>query len=294
MTPEPEEVADVEALADAMLDVIEEDIAQEQEGTRVPEELLTAVAVGQRFGQDFVRRYNRLEIDGDLRTPTEPTLFVANHGFGSIFDLNVVAIFAALEALELDRRVTILTHEIAWTLMVGPLIEQFGATPASRDAALSAFERGEHVLVLPGGDVEAFKPFGQRHEIVFAGRSGFARLALEAEVPIVPIVTAGAGSSAFAISDGQRLARALKLDKTLRTKVLPVTVTVPWGLSVGFGGVLPFLPLPTKLLTAVMSPIHAAEGESSVDLASRVEQAMQQRMTALAAERRGEATGAGQ
>jgi hypothetical protein len=102
-------------------------------------------------------------------------------------------------------------------------------------------------------------------------------------VPVVPIVTAGAGTSGYVLSDGQRLARALKLDKTLRTKVLPVTVTLPWG--VGVGGVLPFLPLPTKLLTAVMSPIHAEEGESAVDLASRVEQAMQQRMNQLAEQR---------
>ena len=54
----------------------------------MPEELLTAVAVGQKLGQDFVRRCNRLEIDGDLQVPEEPTRFVGNHGFGSIFDLN--------------------------------------------------------------------------------------------------------------------------------------------------------------------------------------------------------------
>ncbi len=288
MTPRPDEVADVEALADAVLAVIEEDIEQDpgQGDARVPEALVTAVGVGQRLGIDFVRRYNRLQIDGDLRAPSEPTLFVANHGFGGIFDLNVFAIFAAFDALELDRRVTILTHQIAWTLRVGPLIEQFGATPASRDAALASFSRGEHVLVLPGGDVDAFKPFDKRDEIVFEGRTGFARLALDAGVPIVPIVTAGAGESAYVISDGQRLAKALRLDTSLRAKVLPVSVSLPWGLNIGAAGVLPYLPLPTKLLTAVMPPIHPLDGESPADLASRVEQLMQERLTQLAAQRR--------
>lgn len=287
MTEQPDEVVDVEAFADAMLAVIEEDIEHDAESSesKVPEALLTAVKVGQRLGMDFVRRYNRLEIDGDLRAPAEPTLFVANHGFGSIIDLNVFAIFAAFDALELDRPVTILTHQIAWTLRVGPLIEQFGATPASMDAALAAFSRGEHVLVLPGGDIEAFKPHSQRHEIVFEGRTGFARLALQAGVPIVPIVTAGAGSSAYVISDGQRLAKALKIDKTLRAKVLPVSVSLPWGFNIGAAGVLPYLPLPTKLLTAVMPPIHALEGESAEDLARRVEQQMQERLTELAEQR---------
>jgi 1-acyl-sn-glycerol-3-phosphate acyltransferase len=286
MTPQPEEVSDVEALADAMLSVIEEDVDQDQETKGVPQGLLSAVAVGQRLGIDFVHRYNRLEIDGALKAPAEPTLFVANHGFGGIFDLNVFAIFAAFDQLNLDRRVTILTHQIAWTLQVGPLIEQFGATPASRGAALAAFERGEHVLVLPGGDLDAFKPWDKRDEIVFEGRTGFARLAIDAGVPIMPIVTAGAGESAYVISDGHRLARALRLDRMLRAKVLPVSVSLPWGLNVGAAGVLPYLPLPTKLLTAVMSPIRAAEGETPVDLASRVEVAMQERLTDLALQRK--------
>lgn len=43
-------------------------------------------------------------------------LFVANHGFGGIFDLNVFAVGATFEQLKLDRDVTILTHQVAWTL----------------------------------------------------------------------------------------------------------------------------------------------------------------------------------
>lgn len=43
-------------------------------------------------------------------------LFVANHGFGGIFDLNVFAVGAAFERLGLERDVIILTHQVAWTL----------------------------------------------------------------------------------------------------------------------------------------------------------------------------------
>jgi 1-acyl-sn-glycerol-3-phosphate acyltransferase len=64
---------------------------------------------------------------------------------------------------------------------------------------------------------------------------------MEAGVPIVPIVTAGAGESLMVLSDGQRLARALRLDKTLRLKALPVTVSLPWGLNVGGVGLLPYV-----------------------------------------------------
>jgi len=42
-------------------------------------------------------------VDADSSTSDHPVLFVANHGFGGIFDLNVFATGAALEQPQLDR-----------------------------------------------------------------------------------------------------------------------------------------------------------------------------------------------
>lgn len=277
---------DVEALSEALLASVEEDAASENT-SGIPDAVITALATMKKLGIDFVRRYHRLEIDSGAEIPDGPVLFVANHGFGGIFDLNVFSILATFEDLELDRPVTALTHQIAWTLQVGRFIEPFGARPASREAAMTAFENGEHVLVLPGGDIDAFKAYGDRDKIVFDGRSGFARLAIDAGVPIVPIVTAGAGESLYVLSDGQRLAKALRLDKLLRTKALPVSVSLPWGLNVGAVGLLPYLPLPTKLLTAVLPPMHREADEDATSFAGRVEVAMQKRLTELAQQRRG-------
>jgi 1-acyl-sn-glycerol-3-phosphate acyltransferase len=239
-----------------------------------------------QLGIDFVRRYNRLEIEGAGVRPDEPVLFVANHGFGGIFDLNVFAIFAAFEQLQLTRPVTMLTHQLAWTLGVGPLLEPLGSRPASRTAALEGFAAGEHVLVLPGGDIDAFKAWEDRNRIVFSGRRGFAHLAGEAGVPIVPIVTAGAGESLLVLSNGERLARALRLDKLLRTKALPVSVSLPWGLSVGAVGMLPYLPLPTKLTTAVLPAMRPHPGETTEEFGDRVETVMQAKLTEMTAVRR--------
>jgi 1-acyl-sn-glycerol-3-phosphate acyltransferase len=280
-----EERDDVETFSEALLASVEEDAATEN-ATGIPDAVVTAIAALRKLGIDFVRRYHRLEIDSDVAVPDGPVLFVANHGFGGIFDLNVFSILAAFEDLALDRPVTALTHQIAWTLQVGRFLEPFGARPASRDAAFEAFGRKEHVLVLPGGDIDAFKAFADRDRIVFDGRTGFARLAIEAGVPIVPIVTAGAGESLYVLSDGQRLAKATRIDKLLRTKAMPVSVSLPWGLNVGAVGMLPYLPLPTKLLTAVLAPMAPHDGESVEGFAARVEAAMQDRLTELAAERR--------
>ncbi|MCW2650080.1 MAG: glycerol acyltransferase [Mycobacterium sp.] len=86
----------------------------------------------------------------------------------------------------------ILTHQLAWTLGVGRFIEPLGARPAAQGSVEEAFDNGDHVLVLPGGDLDAAKSWKDRNRIVFSGRSGFARLAIEHKVSIVPIVTAGA------------------------------------------------------------------------------------------------------
>jgi len=278
---------DLEKLSEALLSAVEEDIEERtgRESDALPDAAVTALKVLRRVGVEFVHRYHRLDIEGDF-TSNEPVLFVANHGFGGVFDLNLLAIFAAFDRLKLDRPVTVLTHELFWTLKVGPLIEPLGCRPANWENARAAFREGHHVLVLPGGDVDAFKSFSDRNKIVFAGRTGFARLSIETGQPIVPIVTAGAGESLFVLSDGQRLARALRLDKTLRTKALPVSVSLPWGLNVGAVGLLPYLPLPTKLTTRVLPALSPRTAESSTQFAARVEIEMQHALSAMADTRR--------
>lgn len=145
-------------LADALLSALEHGLDDDEQEISSLDKGLAEI---RGRVTDFVRRYHRLEIEHDVASIDEPVLFVANHGFGGIFDLNVLAVGAALENLELDRPVTILTHQLAWTLGVGPLIEHLGARPASQTSAQEAFAEGHHVLVFPGGDLDAFKSWGE-------------------------------------------------------------------------------------------------------------------------------------
>ncbi|MCV7056629.1 1-acyl-sn-glycerol-3-phosphate acyltransferase [Mycolicibacterium gilvum] len=234
--------------------------------------------------QTYLRVYHRHEIQIDAPVPDQPALFVCNHGFGGVIDLNVAAFVAARQAAGVTRPTTAMVHQIAWTLGVGPLVERFGGTPGSREAAGAAFEAGHNVLVFPGGDVDAGKSWRDRNRITFHG-SGFARLAKAHRVPIVPVVTAGAGESLVVLSNGQTLARTLQLPKFLRVKALPVTLSVPWGLNVGVVGLAPYLPMPTKLVTAVMPAMLPEADESADDFAHRVHGVMQARLDALTARR---------
>ncbi|MBY6435136.1 1-acyl-sn-glycerol-3-phosphate acyltransferase [Rhodococcoides kroppenstedtii] len=244
----------------------------------VPKRILgTAVAVA--------RLYHRMETDIRAPLPAGPVLFVANHGFGGVFDLNVLAFYSAYERIGGRRKVAVLTHQIAWTLKVGRLVELFDATPANHRNAVHALRSGSHVLVFPGGDIDGFKRWSDRNRVLFAGRTGYARVAVEAGVPIVPVVTAGAGESLVVLAEGKRLARWTRADKLLRVKTVATSVSIPWGLNVGLVGLLPYLPLPSKISTTVLPAMEPADGESVEDFAARVHRAMDDELQAMTTER---------
>jgi 1-acyl-sn-glycerol-3-phosphate acyltransferase len=231
-------------------------------------------------------RWTRLEVEGPDQLPDPPALLVANHGFGGIFDLHGFAIATIIERRRpANAQFTVLVHQLAWTLGIGPYLEPAGCRPAGRDAARDALEAGHYLLVMPGGDLDAFKSFRHRNEVVFGNRTGFARTALEAGVPIQPLVISGAGETLLVLSDGQRLARWIGLDAIARQKTIPVSVALPYGLNVGLAGMLPYFPLPAKMRAAILDPIYARDGESADTLAARVHRAMSEKLTAMTAGR---------
>lgn len=240
------------------------------------------VAVGEAIG-----RWTRLDYAGPEVLPPGPALLVANHGFGGIFDVNAFTIAALAHRLRpsTDTQITVLTHQAAWTVGIGPLLEPAGFRPASKQAALAGFAAGHYVLVMPGGDLDAGKDFAHRNQIIFGGRSGYAQLAIDAGVPIIPIVVSGAGETAVVLSDGQWLAKALRLPQFARIKTLPISISIPYGVSAGLAGMLPYIPLPAKMRAAVLDPVVAQEGERADALANRVQATMSAELTELTAGR---------
>jgi 1-acyl-sn-glycerol-3-phosphate acyltransferase len=217
-----------------------------------------------------------------------PVLLVGNHSGGNLTPDTFLFTLAFYTYFGVERPFYQLAHNLVLASPVGPIFRKYGTVAASHEHAREALDAGAAVLVYPGGDWEVHRPVWERNRVDFGGRRGFVRLALDAGVPIVPVVAIGGQETALFLSRGDRLARALGLDRLLRLKVLPISLALPWGLNVG--DFASHLPLPAKLTIEVLEPIDVAEqfGESPdpAEVREYVERAMQDTLDALAAERR--------
>ena len=241
---------------------------------------------------NVIRPYFRAEVSGLERVPAGAALFVGNHNAGLLMPEGLLLGAALYNAQGIDAVPYGLGHEVAISI---PLLQEFvvplGAVRASHKNAMRLFERGAKVLVYPGGDYEAMRPYRDRDRIVFGGRNGYVRLALRAGVPIVPVVAAGAHATFVVLDDGRWLAKLLGADRLLRLKVWPVTLCLPWGIVVGPG--LLYWPWPTRILVETLEPIafdrqgdEAADDEACVRACGeRVEATMQAALTRLAQRR---------
>jgi hypothetical protein len=101
-------------------------------------------------------------------------------------------------------------------------------------------------------------------------------------------VSIGGQETALFLSRGEGLSRLLGLDKLLRLKVLPISLSAPWGINVG--DFLGHVPLPAKITVEALPPIRLREefgDDVDVDEAyDYVLRLMQETLDALAAERR--------
>jgi 1-acyl-sn-glycerol-3-phosphate acyltransferase len=181
-----------------------------------------------------------------------------------------------------------LAHNLVLSMPWLADLRRFGTVAASPENASRALDAGAALLVYPGGDWEVHRPTSQANRIDFDGRRGFIRLALEQDVPLVPVVAIGGQESALFLSRGEWLAKLLRLDRMFRLKVMPISLALPWGLNIGdfFG----HIPLPAKITVEVLPAINLREQfgeEPDIDeIYDHVTRLMQETLDDLAEERR--------
>jgi 1-acyl-sn-glycerol-3-phosphate acyltransferase len=88
------------------------------------------------------------------------------------------------------------------------VLRRLGAVRGTRENCAALFAKGEAVLVFPGGGREVMKRKGERYKLIWKERVGFARLAIEHGVPIVPVASVGVDDMFEIVADAVDLLRS--------------------------------------------------------------------------------------
>jgi 1-acyl-sn-glycerol-3-phosphate acyltransferase len=196
----------------------------------------------------------RMEIEGWENIPPAPALLIGIHsGAPIVWDAWTVGV-QWWRHFGRERPLHGTAHDaLMATPLLGTYFRKMGVLPAHADSISAALAAGQDVALWPGGERDSLRPWTKRDEAVLAGRTGFIRLAIRNQVPIVPISTVGGPDSMPVLATGRRFARALQLDRIAQLKMFPIALQVPWGIS---PALLPEVPLPTKIRTAFQPAVE--------------------------------------
>jgi len=243
--------------------------------------------------------YFRLETSGWERLPEETSLLIGNHSGGSLTMDAWTFVAAWYRRFGTERVLHGTAHDV---LMAAPGLGDYfrlvGVIPASRQGVSAALSAGCDVIVWPGGEVDSMRNWRRRDEAVLGGRKGFVRQAIRSGVPIVPVASVGAHDTVFVLSEGRWIVRGLEhisrlkpLKAALRGSQLPIMLGIPFGLTIET--IPTHLPLPAKIRTELLDPIHVDQDPERVNdrdyvnsIYIEVESAIQHAMDRLAKQRR--------
>jgi len=180
---------------------------------------------------------------------------------------------------------------------IGGWLRAIGGVDASYDNARACLAAGRDTLVFPGGDIDSFRPFYQTRRVIFGQRRGYIRLALEMNVPIVPLATLGSHLTYWMMPGNTWVARKLGLKRSsLRLESAPLTFGTVGAVAAtgaaamgllhpGFAALMvasAALPFPARITTEALPAIDLSrELSASLDPTERVERGHQMVITAL-------------
>ena len=237
--------------------------------------------------------YFRLDARGFDRVPCGPSMIVSNHSGGTSVPDSWGFVMEWYRHFGTQRPIHPVAHEMVFSnRLTGEWMARRGVLRASRALTRKVLrDWGRDVFVMPGGDQDTWRTWSDRYRVRFGGRTGYARLALEEGVPVVPVAHAGAHETLVVLTSGKRLAKALGFQRVFRAEVFPIHLSLPWGLAIG---PMPHMPTPALLRWRIGEAVYAPAGHRpgdpvSDDLVAEFDATVQRRMQTmldeLAAER---------
>lgn len=231
----------------------------------------------------FNKHYFRVSSRGAELIPKGAVMFVGNHN-GGIFGPDLSCTLSLLwRELGPASPLFGLAHDFAMRQLtpLGRQLQRMGAVSASRENAVRILQSGGQVLVYPGGDLDAYRHFHRRNQVVILPRTGFVEVARITGAPIVPIVAYGAHRSAYIFSEGKRFAQLLDMPRWARLERFPLALALPWGIAPGPW--LPYFPLPFRVQLRVLPPVYVDATATNFEIARDIQNTMQRALDEMAA-----------
>ena len=210
------------------------------------------------------RHYFRVTTADIGQVPPGRVLLIANHAGQLPFDAQMLSMAMLLDSEPPRLARGMGEYWIPQLPFVSTRAHRIGSMVGTPENCIALLEDGECVLVFPEGVRGMNKTFDQRYQLQRFG-SGFVRMALETNTPIVPVGIVG--------SEEQQpgIARLDAVGKLLGMPALPVTLGFPWL------GPLGLLPLPVKYWIGFGEPLYfeGTGGEDDAEIAGLVAQVRQ-------------------
>ena len=186
------------------------------------------------------RNYFRVETHGIEQVPPGRVMLISNHSGQLPLDGAMIAMSLLLEA-EPPRVVRAMVEKWAPTLpFVAPFFARIGQVVGTPENCRRLLAAGETIMVFPEGTRGLNKTYDKSYRLQEFG-SGFMRIAVETQTPVLPVAVIGAEEQAPALFDFKQVAKifgfpALPITPTLVPLPLPVKYRLWFGEPMRFSG----------------------------------------------------------
>jgi 1-acyl-sn-glycerol-3-phosphate acyltransferase len=201
------------------------------------------------FSALLYRHYFRAEVHDIDRVPEGRVLLVCNHAGQLPFDGAMLSMALLLDAEPPRLARPMAEYWVSRLPWVSVLAARTGALVGTPENCVRMLDAGACVMVFPEGVRGMNKLYSQRYKLQRFG-TGFLRLALQTDTPIVPVALVGSEEQQPGIANLAGLAR------TLGMPALPITPTFP------LLGPLGLMPLPVRYHFYFGEPLRF-QGDSS-------------------------------
>lgn len=206
------------------------------------------------LGLGFLCRYLRIDLDGMKRIPRRgPAVIIANHSGFAGFDAIILAHVIRRHS---GREARIIAHHgfFDWSNRVRDLCFKFGLREPHVSCAMETLRHGHLLIIFPEGEAGNFKSSLFRYQLQ-PFHSGFLRMALRANAPILSCLIIGAEETHLNIGN-------INLSRWVPHLRVPLPLNL--------------LPLPAKWKIKVLKPLKPKQGDDLKRGVDAIQKAMQQ------------------